>query len=339
MLPSESLASSSAPPSFSVANSLNKDGNDLADEKLLTGNNAGPMEKRSSFLSAEAMSALANGNDCNFRSNKSMRASSFGAYLKRNSSSTVGNGGDEDINFGEDGERILGTPPWGGEGGEFEEKERIDDEEDSGEESEQEYESDDNTTLDETSGEPSQQQQDINSNGTRSARESRHSGRNSELMEDALHINDDRYVVSPRVTMGDRGSSKGNVMGGNTTDGNSLKRFVNGDLQGRSRVRSKGNSVRVLSSLMGAAPLTGIIVVDLNPVDRNRLVDVGSVMNIAPHVVLEDCPLSRGYRLFTHLGLRHLVVLGERGGVRGIVTRANLLEESVGERLREVHHR
>ncbi|GMH88946.1 hypothetical protein TL16_g11308 [Triparma laevis f. inornata] len=82
--------------------------------------------------------------------------------------------------------------------------------------------------------------------------------------------------------------------------------------------------------------------VELSPADRVKLVDIKSVMNVSPHVVLETCPLSVAYRLFTNIGLRHLVVLGGgeggreedlQGRVVGIVTRLDLLEETLHDKL------
>ena len=63
----------------------------------------------------------------------------------------------------------------------------------------------------------------------------------------------------------------------------------------------------------------------------NRFYNVGSVMNVAPYVVLESSPLSRVYSLFTNMGLRHLVVLGGQQGfdVVGIITRSNLREDNL----------
>ena len=51
--------------------------------------------------------------------------------------------------------------------------------------------------------------------------------------------------------------------------------------------------------------------------------DLGPVMVRSPRVVYADCPLSRAYRLFVTMGLRHRGVA--RGQpVAGVVTRADL---------------
>ena len=57
--------------------------------------------------------------------------------------------------------------------------------------------------------------------------------------------------------------------------------------------------------------------------------------NKSLNVSREFCPVSKAYKLFTSLGLRHLVVLGggESGGeVVGILSRANLVPEYIQER-------
>ena len=87
-----------------------------------------------------------------------------------------------------------------------------------------------------------------------------------------------------------------------------------------------------------AVLIDGVIAIDVCEKDKEREVDIASIMNIAPHVVLETTPLSRAYRLFTTMGLRHLVVLGEFGRVTGIVTRENLGEEFISERIGPFSH-
>ena len=53
--------------------------------------------------------------------------------------------------------------------------------------------------------------------------------------------------------------------------------------------------------------------------------DLGPVMVRSPYVVYADCPLSRAYRLFVTMGLRHLVVVDHAdNSVAGVVTRADL---------------
>ncbi|GMI20493.1 hypothetical protein TrRE_jg7992 [Triparma retinervis] len=63
--------------------------------------------------------------------------------------------------------------------------------------------------------------------------------------------------------------------------------------------------------------------------DLGRLVNVGGVMNVAPHTVKPNTPLSRAYRLFTNMGLRHLTVVDGGGRVAGMVTRKDILKEKM----------
>jgi CBS domain-containing protein len=75
------------------------------------------------------------------------------------------------------------------------------------------------------------------------------------------------------------------------------------------------------------------VVIHLPESVRTREVNVEAVMNRGAHVVLEGCPLSKAYELFTKMGLRHLTVLGgaAKGRVVGIVTRHNLMTEHLEE--------
>ncbi|KAL7549127.1 hypothetical protein ACHAWF_012401 [Thalassiosira exigua] len=66
-------------------------------------------------------------------------------------------------------------------------------------------------------------------------------------------------------------------------------------------------------------------------------VDLASVANRGTYTVPEFCPVSKAYRLFTALGLRHIVVLGGHSGgkVVGILTRASFLDAHVEEEFLE----
>lgn len=61
--------------------------------------------------------------------------------------------------------------------------------------------------------------------------------------------------------------------------------------------------------------------------DRSLWVDLTPYMNQTPHLVQEEAPFIRAYRLFRSAGLRHLVVVNRHNNVRGIVTRRELEEE------------
>ncbi|KAL7535492.1 hypothetical protein ACHAXR_006526, partial [Thalassiosira sp. AJA248-18] len=60
-------------------------------------------------------------------------------------------------------------------------------------------------------------------------------------------------------------------------------------------------------------------------------VDLAAAANRGTYTVPEFCPVSKAYKLFTALGLRHIVVLGGHTGgeVVGILTRASFLESHI----------
>ena len=58
--------------------------------------------------------------------------------------------------------------------------------------------------------------------------------------------------------------------------------------------------------------------------------DLTAAMNRSPFTVDANCPLTRVWRLFRTMGLRHLVVLDEEHCVVGLITRADLLAASGG---------
>ena len=78
----------------------------------------------------------------------------------------------------------------------------------------------------------------------------------------------------------------------------------------------------------------GTLMATLDPQYARKFVNVGAVMNRGTHCVMESCPVSKAYELFTALGLRHLIVLGEKTGGRvvGVITRSNLADKFMEER-------
>jgi len=71
------------------------------------------------------------------------------------------------------------------------------------------------------------------------------------------------------------------------------------------------------------------LVVFVASYDKNKYVNVGSIMNRKAYSVPDDCPLSRAYDLFTSMGLRHLPVLNDTNSVVGIISRYNFSKEWV----------
>mmetsp|Transcript_20903 Transcript_20903/g.30736 ORF Transcript_20903/g.30736 Transcript_20903/m.30736 type:complete len:320 (+) Transcript_20903:1239-2198(+) len=75
----------------------------------------------------------------------------------------------------------------------------------------------------------------------------------------------------------------------------------------------------------------GKLVIQIHPANREKLVDVGSMMNKSAFSVMVDCPLSRIYDLFASMGLRHLPVLKD-GKVVGLINRLCLNSKYVQEK-------
>eukprot|EP01121_Diplochlamys_sp_Union-15-3_P020966 TRINITY_DN8354_c0_g1_i2.p1 TRINITY_DN8354_c0_g1~~TRINITY_DN8354_c0_g1_i2.p1 ORF type:complete len:780 (-),score=126.87 TRINITY_DN8354_c0_g1_i2:81-2165(-) len=74
----------------------------------------------------------------------------------------------------------------------------------------------------------------------------------------------------------------------------------------------------------------------LNNYERNLFIDLQPYMNQTPYLIQHNSPLSRVYRLFRTMGLRHLVVVNPRNKVVGIITRWDLcnLEYTMTKRRR-----
>lgn len=76
-----------------------------------------------------------------------------------------------------------------------------------------------------------------------------------------------------------------------------------------------------------------VIIKWLNPIYKDDVVDLESVMNRGTYFVPEDFPLSKAYNLFTLLGLRWIVVVGGMDGctVVGMLTRESFLDKHIKE--------
>mmetsp|Transcript_4454 Transcript_4454/g.9869 ORF Transcript_4454/g.9869 Transcript_4454/m.9869 type:complete len:934 (-) Transcript_4454:323-3124(-) len=69
--------------------------------------------------------------------------------------------------------------------------------------------------------------------------------------------------------------------------------------------------------------------VELRPGDRNCWLDLRPYANTAPYTINETASIQRTYRLFRTLGLRFLCVVNHNNQVVGIITREDLLPESL----------
>jgi CBS domain-containing protein len=70
---------------------------------------------------------------------------------------------------------------------------------------------------------------------------------------------------------------------------------------------------------------------DFAAADLARLVNLGPYMNAACYTVAESCPLTRAFKLFRNLGLRHLPVTDCQNHVVGMLSRASFAEGRLHE--------
>ena len=73
--------------------------------------------------------------------------------------------------------------------------------------------------------------------------------------------------------------------------------------------------------------------VDMKMEDRSCLLDLRPYANTAPYTINETASIQRTYRLFRTLGLRFLCVVNHNNQVVGIITREDLLPESLSDSL------
>jgi len=71
--------------------------------------------------------------------------------------------------------------------------------------------------------------------------------------------------------------------------------------------------------------------VQLRPGDRNCWLDLRPYANTAPYTINETASIQRTYRLFRTLGLRFICVVNHNNQVVGIITRVDLLPESLSD--------
>ena len=72
---------------------------------------------------------------------------------------------------------------------------------------------------------------------------------------------------------------------------------------------------------------------ELSDADRGCWLDLRPYADTAPFSVQDCCSVQRAYRLFRTLGLRHLCVVDARNRLRGIITRKDLDEPTLDEKL------
>ena len=66
------------------------------------------------------------------------------------------------------------------------------------------------------------------------------------------------------------------------------------------------------------------MVSEITEEEKNYTIDIRPVMNPSAYSVSHTASLTRIFRLFRALGLRHLVVVNDRNEVIGIVTRKDV---------------
>jgi len=67
--------------------------------------------------------------------------------------------------------------------------------------------------------------------------------------------------------------------------------------------------------------------------EQDALIDLRPFMDPSPYVVTELMPLRRVYRLFNEIGVRHLTVIDGRERVVGLITRKDILPETIEQRV------
>ncbi|XP_033642200.1 chloride transport protein 6-like [Asterias rubens] len=73
--------------------------------------------------------------------------------------------------------------------------------------------------------------------------------------------------------------------------------------------------------------------IDIGAVNLNMIMDVTKYMNPCPNTVSPETPVSKVFNIFRTMGLRHLMVTNSSGEILGIITRHNLTDEFLEEKL------
>jgi CBS domain-containing protein len=187
----------------------------------------------------------------------------------------------------------------------------------------------------------------------------------SPLMNLAYHINDDRYDDVNSAATPSSSARQGRRLGEEQQDDDdlydtnawidtlrqalahwdedpidSVVDVLNDDLPVKSLSHGSFSHLLTAAAPAGALrkPLVetnrrgNLFIAWMDPAFQKHWVRLSAVMNRGTYCVPHYCPLSKAHRIFTTLGLRHLIVLGEGGQVVGVLTRINFLKESIQER-------
>ena len=169
-----------------------------------------------------------------------------------------------------------------------------------------------------------------------------HVRRNSTLMNLALFIRDDRYTSYDENSP--QGRDDGNFLLKTYDDVENSDEWLQDNIKvlpDNTVILGADDSLPIIRNFQKHSKTVvkkgpnGKLTIRLSSTDYNKSVDIQAVMNKACHCVLENCPLSTAYKMFTVLGLRHLCVLGNAGKVTGIISRSNLQEEHIKTSIRK----
>ncbi len=87
------------------------------------------------------------------------------------------------------------------------------------------------------------------------------------------------------------------------------------------------NSGRVFAGIISRQRIVELLTSKSDSSSEGGLIDLRPHCDRSPYTVCETLPLRRVFRLFTTMGLRHLVVVDRQSLVVGMITRKDLLKE------------
>ena len=152
-----------------------------------------------------------------------------------------------------------------------------------------------------------------------------------EMMNLAYHIKDDRYENLSYRDMGQASNIAKRHKRVRSWEPSVRKSVKNLDIESLPTSLDKHFTSNIVKTGTVERNAKRQVYVRLNPAYSQKWVNIAAVLNQGAKTVTEHCPVSTAKKMFTALGLRHLVVLGgETGGsVVGVVTRANLLASHI----------